>query len=161
MMKKIFATVLIFVAAGFTFITFDPGDAQEVKSDKVSEIKLSKKIHRALTAEMNALQNGMTNLVIAIPAGRLSEVAETAMKMKEGYIMKEVLSKEQMEELKRSLPKGYTEIDREFHEILGKLSDSALRKDREQVSYFYYKLVENCVSCHEIYAGKRFPDFKK
>lgn len=160
-MKKIFVIVLIFIAAGYTFITFDLGGAQEVKSDEVSDIKLSRKIHRALTAEMNALQNGMTNLVIAIPAGRLSEIAETAKKMKEGYIMKEVLSKEQKEEFKRSLPKGYIEIDREFHEILGKLSDSAQGKDREHVNYYYYKLTENCVRCHAMYARKRFPDFKK
>jgi hypothetical protein len=103
----------------------------------------------------------MTNLAIAIPAGRLSEVAETAQKMKEGYIMKEVLSKEQTEEFKRSLPKRYTEIDREFHEILGNLSDSAQGKDREHVNYYYYKLTENCVRCHAMYARKRFPDFKK
>lgn len=57
--------------------------------------------------------------------------------MKEGYIMKEVLSKEQMEGFKRSLSKGYTEVNREFHEILGKLSDSTQGKDREHVNYYY------------------------
>jgi hypothetical protein len=141
-MKKITIAFLVFVTAGYTFITFNSARAQREKINEGSEIKLLRKTHRALTAEMNALQNGMTNLVIAIPAGRLGEVAETAKKMKEGYIMKEVLLKEQMEEFKRSLPKGYTEIDREFHEILGKLSDSAQEKDREHVNYYYYKLTE-------------------
>jgi hypothetical protein len=160
-MKKITIAFLVFVAAGYTFIIFNPASAQGEKINEGSEIKLLRKTHRALTAEMNALQNGMTNLAIAIPAGRLGEIAETAKKMKEGYIMKEVLSKEQMEEFKSSLQKGYTEIDREFHEILGKLSDSAQKKDREHVNYYYYKLTENCVRCHAMYAGKRFPDFKK
>lgn len=71
-MKRIFVGVLIFIAVGYTFITFDLGSAQEGKSDKGVAIKFSKKLHRALTAEMNALQNGITNLTIDIPADRLT-----------------------------------------------------------------------------------------
>jgi hypothetical protein len=49
-MKKIIIVFLVFVTAGYTFITFYPASAQGEKNYEGSEIKLSKKLHRALTA---------------------------------------------------------------------------------------------------------------
>jgi hypothetical protein len=125
------------------------------------ETRLPKKLYRALTAEMNALQNGMSNLSIAIPAGRLKETAGIARKMKEGYIMNDVLTSEQIKQLNTLLPSGYAAMDREFKKVTEKLLWSANEKERKNVTLFFYQLTEQCVQCHAKYAQKRFPDFRE
>jgi hypothetical protein len=158
-MKRNFIILLFCVAVVLIFTIHAPGNDQGSKNKEGSELQFSKKIHRVLTAEMNALQNGMTNLAIAIPAGRSKEIAEIAKKMRDGYIMKEILSKKQLKEFHSSLPSGYTEIDHEFRTITDSLMRAAQGNNRERVNLYFYKLIENCVTCHAKYAKKRFPDF--
>jgi hypothetical protein len=107
---------------------------------------------------MNALQNAMTNLAIAIPAGRLSEISETGRKMKEGYIMNNVLSKEQMAGFKSSLTQEYIEMDGAFQKAADTMMRAAKEHDLEKVSLYFYRLTESCVHCHLKYARQRFPD---
>jgi hypothetical protein len=101
-MKRI--VVVLLISAAFAFICNAASRGYSYGNNNSEELRsrLPKKVYRALTAEMNALQNAMTNLAIAIPAGRLSEISETGRKMKEGYIMNNVLSKEQMAGFKSS-----------------------------------------------------------
>lgn len=124
------------------------------------EIPLPKKIHRVLSAEMNRVQNAMTNLAIAVPAGHWEDIIETAGKMKEGYIMETKLSKEEMEEFNNALPPGYRALDREYRDAAGRLRDASEKRDSEQVIFHFYKLTESCIRCHAKYATKRFPGLK-
>jgi hypothetical protein len=155
-MKRIIIVLIVFAASGVGVTIPSYGN----NTGEGFKLLLPKKLHRALTGEMNALQNAMSNLSIAIPAGRLQEVAETAEKMKEGYIMKKVLSKKQLQELNKSLPSGYHTMDRAFYKAIENLKQAAQGNNREKVTLYYYKSIEKCVTCHARYAGQRFPDFR-
>ncbi len=133
----------------------------EVYPKERSGIHLSKPVRRLLSAEMNRIQNGMTNLAIAIPAGKWGEIAQTSKKINEGYIMKQKLSKEQMKEFNASLPNGYKKIDDEFHKTAGQLIHASKERDGWLVNSYYSKLNQTCIKCHARYAKKRFPGFKR
>ncbi len=151
------AAVLIIM--GIICLTFSHqvyGDQANNDSDK---IQLSKKQHRLLSAEMNAVQKGMTVLSIAIPAGRWNEIDEIAGKMNEGYIMKK-LSSAELGEFNLALPEGYQVINREYHEMAYNIMKAAKSRSAEQVNLFFYRLNESCIQCHAKYAKKRFPGFK-
>lgn len=155
------ATLSLFVII-YAFISA----AHEVHSQVAAKteengIHLSKRLHRLLSAEMNRLQNGMTGLTIAIPAGQWDDIEETARKMKNGYIMKKKLSKEEMEKFHHSLPRDYREMDHEFQKAAGQLTDAAKEHDEELVHVYFCRLNESCVQCHSLYATKRFPGFRK
>jgi hypothetical protein len=146
------------VAAGILLclITFE-GYAAEDKAG----INISQPVRRLLAAEMNRVQNGINNLAVAMSAGRWEDLTETSRQMANGYIMKQKLTKRQMNEFYRSLPPGYKEIDMEFREAAGKLSDGAEKEDMKLVNSMFCKLNETCVKCHSTYAKKRFPGFKQ
>ena len=137
------------------------GRTEEVRGNNGSEIGLSKHLHRLLKAEMNAVQQGMTNLGIAIPAGRFSDIARTAEMMNKGYIMRKKLSAKQMAAFLNSLPDDYHAMDREYHEAAGKMVQAAVEKDIAGVNSSFFKLYESCITCHSKYAKKRFSGFKK
>ncbi len=123
-------------------------------------IYLSKKTQRILSAEMNAIQNGITNLAVTIPAGQWNSTVETAQKMKNGYIMKNKLSGEELKEFYLSLPAGYKSIDHEFQNSLNNIIQSAKKQNIENTNSHFHKLIGSCVKCHSEYAKKRFPGFK-
>ncbi len=150
----------VLIIMGITCLTFSHqvyGDQANNDSDR---IQLSKKQRRMLSAEMNAVQKGMTVLSIAIPAGRWNEIAEIAGKMNEGYIMKK-LSSAEVEEFNLVLPEGYKEINLEYHEMADNIMKAAKSRRGEQVNFFFYRLNESCMQCHAKYAKKRFPGFKE
>ncbi len=158
-------TVLIIVVLCITGIMCSvfthKGRAGEAKDTVVAEINISKKLRRVLSAEMNSVQQAITGLSIAIPAGKWNEIAETAGKMNNGYIMKKRLSKGEMAEFNRAVSEDYQSIDREFHEMTDQLMKAAKSRRGEQVNFYFYRLTETCIQCHAQYAKKRFPDFKR
>ena len=132
----------------------------EKNLDEKTEIQLSKKVRRLLSAEMNRIQNGMTNLVIAVSAGKWDEISLVSGKMEKGYIMRQKLTREQREEFNSSLSEGYKKINNEFHEILSHLIRAAGEHDGLLVNSYFSRLNETCIRCHAKYAKKRFPGFK-
>jgi cytochrome c556 len=161
MMIKIVLTLLLSGPVVLLVLFSGPSEAGGIKGSGPSGLQLSKKVHRLLSAEMNAIQNGMTNMAIAVPAGRWNDVAETARKIKEGYIMNKEMTEEQMKEFTGSLPAGYIERDRKFMETAGMLITAAREKDREHIQSLIYQLNKGCVQCHATYAQKRFPGFRE
>jgi hypothetical protein len=155
-MRNIFIVLIVIAVIGLAGNISSYGN----NAGEGFKLQLPKKLHRALTGEMNALQNAMSNLSIAIPAGRLQEVAETTGKMIEGYIMNKVLSKKQLKELNKSLPSGYHAMDRAFYKAIEDLKQAAQGNNRKEVNLYYYKSIEKCVTCHARYAKQRFPDFR-
>ncbi|MEN8264142.1 MAG: hypothetical protein ABFR82_11820 [Nitrospirota bacterium] len=132
----------------------------EKNPDEKAEIHLSKKVRRLLSAEMNRIQNGMTNLVIAVSAGKWNEISLVSGKMEKGYIMRQKLTEEQREEFNSSLPEGYKKINNEFQEVLSHLIRAAVEHDGLLVNSYFSRLNKTCISCHSKYAKKRFPGFK-
>jgi hypothetical protein len=88
----------VFVAAGIlaAAVFVHGAAAAESKEQTLFQLNLSQKILRVLKGEMNAIQNSMTNLSIAIPAGKWSDILETAEQMQAGYFLKKKLSGDQM-----------------------------------------------------------------
>jgi len=162
-MHRTIVITLTLLAVVFIYPSMIPaGDPHRdyLKNKEETEIRLSGHIQKILSAEMNGIQKGMTMLAIAIPAGHWDDIAGTAEKMKESYLMNRKLSHEEREELHHSLPPGFQALDREFHDTAGLLRQAAGAHKRELVTAYFCKLNETCVTCHSLYAAKRFPDFK-
>ena len=159
-MKRILAIVIILIAFGS--IVYLPAFANHLEVKQTVErtsLMLSTKLQRLLSAEMNSVQHGMTNLAIAIPAGDWNSVAETARAIRQGYIFNKKLSKQEMLEFIKSLPAGYNRMDQEYKQMAESMIDAAEKWDAEAVNMAFYKLNGTCIACHVKYAKKRFPGF--
>lgn len=126
-----------------------------------SKLHLSTDIRQLLSEEMRAVQDGMVNLVMAIPKGNWNEIDAIATQIKESYIMQQKLSEKQREALHHSLPQGFQVLDHGFHETAARLSHAAKQHDAQLVTFYFYKLSESCTLCHSTYARHKFPNFDK
>lgn len=124
-------------------------------------IKLSPGTTELLVQEMRELQTGMNKIVPALVAGKWQEIVSIGNQMKDSYIMKKSLTREQMHELHLSLPEEFQKLDHSFHESAGLLAQAASKQNYEQASYYYFKMTEACVNCHTLYATHKFPEFLK
>lgn len=159
-MRKIIVLAVIILAIGYTLsITVYAGSSEDIK--ETTEIKLSKRFKRLLSAEMNAIQRGMNSLAIAVPAGQWDDIAGTSKELLAGFIMKKKLSNKQMDEFRGDMPAGYIELDREFKKAAEGLARAAVNHDVEQVNVFFCKIGETCMMCHNTYAKKRFKGFER
>jgi hypothetical protein len=120
---------------------------------------LSPELRELFKLEMLGLQGAMLELVPRVVAGDWEGIAETAARIRGGFVLAQKLTPAQREELHRALPAGFIERDAEFHEIAIGLEHAAHRKQTELVSFYVYKLTEGCVGCHSRYAQTRFPAF--
>jgi len=160
-MKRL--TVLLFtLITTIIFLTCSVnGDHPEKEeTPERTSLTLSKKLQRLLSAEMNSVQHGMTNLSIAIPAGDWNSIAETAKLIKDGYIMEKKLSNQEMKEFQNSLPSGYSRIDQQYKKFAMGMIDAAKKEDAKAVNTSFYRLNSTCIECHVKYAKERFPGFK-
>jgi hypothetical protein len=162
MVKNIMLLTFLFFACLMVSNTVPASEEHPHSSDrKALSINLSPKLHQALSEEMRAIEQAMMTLVKAMAAGDWSIIAKTGEQIRDSYIMKQKLSKEDFEELHRTLPDEFREMDERFHQRAGQLSRAALEKDKELVAFYSYKLMEGCMSCHVSYAAGRFPGFSK
>ena len=118
---------------------------------------LSPQLTELLVEEMQLIEKGMMSLVPAIAAGSWQEVAVIGDRIHDSYIMKQKLSPAQLEELHHSLPEAFQEMDQGFHRAAGMLAHAARVRNADVVNFYFYKLVEACVSCHTKFATHRFP----
>ena len=121
-------------------------------------LHLSPDLTRLLQQEMQAIQQGMQSLIPAIVSGNWEAVAETGDRIQHSYLMKQQLTSEQRQELLRSLPMGFRELDHSFHRAAGRLAQAAGRKNADVVNFYFYKLTDTCVACHTRFAANRFPE---
>lgn len=121
-------------------------------------LHLSSGLTQLLQQEMQAIQQGMQALIPAIVSGNWEAVAETGEKIQHSYLMKQQLTGEQRQELQRSLPQGFRELDRSFHHAAGMLAHAARMKNADVINFYFYKLTDTCVACHTRFAVNRFPE---
>ena len=126
-----------------------------------SEIHLSHDLKDILNQEMNEIQDGMMKIIPAISEGNWEAIANIAIKIQDSFILKQKLTQKQIEELHRSLPEAFIEMDHGFHSTAGRLVHAAHQQDGELVNFYFYKLHSQCLKCHSKYASERFPNFKK
>jgi len=159
-MKPIFLTLFIAVLIATPFIGVQAEQNQHKAAQHKTEVlQLPTDIKQLLTQEMQQIQKGMMSLVPAIASGKWDEVAATAKKIEGSYIMKQKLTKEQMQHLHKSLPRAFVHLDYNFHRLAGMLAHVAEEQKTELVNFYFYKLTEACVQCHSHYAQQRFPAF--
>ena len=150
---------IVTMAISFFSVSF----AQEHHNNKMTggsgEIDLSDGLKAILSKEMTAIEEGMKGLVHEIAHGNWDNIEKIAKMMEESYIMKQKLSRQQIEELHHKLPPGFLELDAQFHESAGMLAHVAKERHNDLVTFYFYKLTESCMKCHAKYAKNRFPGF--
>ena len=163
MIKNIFCLAMV-VLASYFFI--GPAQATEANPhgkhmvENHSEFHLSHDLKVVLNQEMNGIQEGMMKIIPAIAAGDWETIAAIAKNINDSFILKQKLTKQQIEELHHTLPAGFIEIDQKFHSTANKLAHSAHQQDAELVNFYFYKLHNQCTQCHSKYAAERFPSLK-
>ncbi len=136
----------------------DPGHSGD---DGPDLRELSKELKAALSKEMVDLEKNMTSLVGEIASGNWDAIAGIAEKISESYVMKQALTKEQMDELHHKLSEGFQQMDLQFHQYAKMLAHVAKEGSNDLVTFYFYKLAEGCMKCHSEYAKERFPNFMK
>lgn len=129
------------------------------QADKSVE-SLSSDLRQLLSKEMQALQGGMQALIPAYISGDYKEVASIAGKMESGFILKQKITPAQKKELMAKLPKAFIYLDKRFHGQAGMLKHVAEEQHQELISFYVYKMMDTCQSCHSQYAQDRFPKLK-
>ncbi len=155
----------VMVSMSYCFIS--NGQASEVKEhekhtiEEGSERHLSHDLKVILNQEMKEIEEGMMKIIPAISAGNWETIADIAKNIKDSFILKQKLTKHQIEELHHSLSAEFVEMDQNFHSTAGKLAHAAHQQDGELVNFYFYKLHSQCMTCHSKYALERFPNLKK
>jgi len=166
--KRTIKTVICFAVIASTTCYFisisQASDVRQHENHKIEErsgLHLSHDLKVILNQEMNEIEQGMMNIIPAISAGSWETIAMIAKKIKDSFILKQKLTKTQIEELHHSLPAGFIEMDQYFHSTAGKLAHAASQQDGELVNFYFYKLHSQCIKCHSKYASGRFSNFQK
>jgi hypothetical protein len=133
----------------------EPREHAEATSDPAE--KLSPKLRALLNKEMALIADGMGELATAISMGEWSTVEKTATKIRDSFILKQQLGKEGAEELHAKLPEGFLRMDQQFHETSGRLAYVAEVQAADLAVFYYFRMLDDCVSCHAAYAPGRFP----
>ena len=131
------------------------------ENNQGTELHLSASLHQLLNAEMAAIEKGMQDLVPAISSGQWDTVAVIAQNISDSFIMKQELTVAQKEELHRTLPPLFIEMDQDFHASAAMLAHAAGMRNSDVVNFYFFKLTSACVACHRRYAAQRFPGLVK
>ena len=161
LLLKLFAPLFIIILSSISCAGNKPVEPNVSTNTPPPVIKLSPDTSELLVREMRELQTGMNKIVPALVAGKWQEIVVIGNQMKDSYIMKKSLTREQMHELHMSLPEDFQKLDHSFHESAGLLAQAASKQNYEQASYYYFKMTEACVNCHTLYATHKFPEFLK
>jgi len=121
---------------------------------------LSPELRALLSQEMLALEKGMHSIFSNIISGNYEEMALTAEKIQNSFILKQKLSPSQRKELQTKLPKAFIHLDQGFHETAGDLVNAAEFEDKKLSIEIFTKMTNTCVQCHSTYARSRFPNFE-
>lgn len=147
---------ILVIALSLFFVTLT-GHASE-KSDAVSS--LSPELQQLFSQEMVQLKQGLNEIMDAYIAGKWDVIAPIATKMENSYVLRQGLSQDQMHELHSKLPNDFLKLDEKFHYYSGMLAHVAEKEKVELIGFYFSKMSETCVSCHSVYASKKFPSFK-
>ena len=163
-MGKAICLAVIVLSASFLVHASQASNGKEHENhtkEKGSELQLSHDLKALLNQEMNEIEAGMMQIVPAIAAGEWETITNIAVKIKNSFILKQKLTKKQLEELHHSLPADFVKMDQGFHSTAESLAHSAHRQDAELVNFYFYQLHSQCIKCHAAYATERFPGLKE
>jgi hypothetical protein len=135
-------------------------DLHRNNPDPAPELALSPKLRGALRAEMAGLKAGIAELSVALAGGEWDKAAERAGRIRDSYILKQRLSRGELEQLERSLPADFLDMDERFHRHAGRLASAAHMQDHELAVFYFARMLEACGSCHVRYATHTFPGYR-
>ena len=124
-------------------------------------LKLVPKLRAALLAEMAGLKTGVAELSVSLAGGEWEKTAQRATRIRDSYIMKQKLSRAELEQLEHSLPADFVAIDQRFHQHAEGLAQAAHKQDHELAVFYFAKMLEGCGSCHANYAAHSFPGYRR
>ena len=159
------------ICASLLFLPFtanaeDHGKHHKMNAEKMHKtnhhknsnaVLLPKELEALLLQEMNSLEKGLSQLMPEVVAGNWENIQSIGQQMHDSYILKQSLSKDQIQQLHRSLPGGFKRLDHQLHHSAGMMTHAAEKQNMELVNFYLYKVIETCVSCHSQYATDRFP----
>lgn len=122
-------------------------------------LQLSPGLTGLLRTEMRSILEDMQALPAGIATANWPGVASAAGRIRDGYILKQKLTEAQRHELHTALPEYFKRLDESFHGEAEKLREAALQHDAQLTSFHYYRMLETCTACHEVYSPGRFPGF--
>lgn len=120
---------------------------------------LSSQLRVLLSQEMLAIEKGMKDIMSSIIAGDYENIEKTAKNIKNSFILEQKLASSQKEELHSKLPQAFIEQDSAFHNDAKMLEHVANSKNPELTHFYFSKMVNACVSCHQTFAQDKFPLF--
>lgn len=112
-----------------------------------------------LRKEMQQIESGMQLLLDYLARGEADKASNIALQIHDSFILKQSLSKEDLQELISLLPQGFVETDRNFHRKAKQLAEEIGRDDFNAAAELYGKMVQECVTCHSQYAKEKFTGF--
>lgn len=137
--------------------------AQEQAAPKAAEtpaLSLSPKLRAALVAEMAGVKEGVAGLSASLATGEWDAAAKRAERIRDSYIMKQKLTRVELEELERALPADFAVMDEAFHQQADGLARAAKARNYELAIFYFSKMMEGCGSCHARYATHVLTGFK-
>lgn len=136
---------------------------QDTTSNEMAgeRLELPPRFLNILRQEMNQLAGGMGAMLSYMVRGQGDEAAEIAMNIHNSYILKQELTKEELNELVSLLPEKFIKLDRGFHQLAEEIATSLKNKEFEKSGKIYGQMVNACLNCHMQFATERFPVFGK
>lgn len=135
--------------------------AQDHAAPKASVLSLSPKLHAALVAEMAGVKEGVAELSGSLAMGEWDAAAQRAERIRDSYIMKQKLTRAELDELERALPADFAKMDDAFHWHAEGLAHAAKARNHELAVFYFSKMMEGCGNCHARYATHVFKGFKR
>ncbi len=120
---------------------------------------LSEHLRGVLSEEMIALEKGMKEIFSSMIAGDYEHISTVASKIQHSFILEQKLTPQEKEELHTKLPKDFIALDQTFHNDAQKLHHVSSAKNPELTSFYFNKMTNACVTCHQNFAQEKFPKF--
>lgn len=118
---------------------------------------LSEHLRAVLNEEMVALEKGMKEIFSSMIKGDYKNIEEIAATIQHSFILEQKLSSQEKEELHTKLPQNFIVLDRTFHNDAQMLQHVANAKNPELTSFYFNKMTNACVTCHQSFAQEKFP----
>jgi len=141
---------------GTTLATFIVLQAGAEAADPVGT-KLTPKLKELLANEMQQVDEATAELTRAIAGGDHARVMKLGVAIRDSFILKRSLTEQDKKDLMSVVPPEFVALDGYFHGTAGKLAHAAEIKDSELQGFYFYRMLETCVTCHTRFASDRFP----
>lgn len=152
----------ILIMLSILFLTTNIFATEEIEEEIVinkSITTVSNDTRQLLLAEMRFIEQNMKDILFLIVSGQFEKIEKKALGIQESFVFKKSITKEQIKEIQKKLPKKFFLIDYEFHQTAGQMAQAAGEmEDAGLVAEEYYNMLKTCVQCHSTFATHRFPN---